>query len=367
MRHGQSIGEGRNFWPNDGRCYAVLRNGSEILAKTWADRKAKRGRSLDITMCVIEEATENDEVDEQAINEIVARLGRRRGWPRNLAIFLTNPDSPSHWLYKRFFVEKNPNRHVFHSVTMDNPFLPDTYVQQLKSTFDSKMIQRMLYGKWVDILGETIYYEYSNANEPDENYEVNPSYPIHMSWDFNIGDGKPLSTVFYQVINDTFHFFDEVVIEGARTESNLEDAANRGLFEIPTRFLCHGDASGTHKDTRNNLSDYGIIDKFMTNYQTKNGHRLQYAREVPASNPRVRNRHNIVNGYLKNSLGLVRVKVYSKCKVLREGFRLTKLRKGAEYVEDDSKFYQHITTAAGYAICWYDLNKTRKRSEIIQR
>jgi len=36
---------------------------------------------------------------------------------------------------------------------------------------------------------------------------------------------------------------------------------------------------------------------------------------------------------------------------LAEGFSLTKLKDGAQYIEDDSKRYQHITTAAGYGIC----------------
>jgi hypothetical protein len=37
--------------------------------------------------------------------------------------------------------------------------------------------------------------------------------------------------------------------------------------------------------------------------------------------------------------------------------KLTALKKGAEYIEDDSKEYQHITTAAGYRISYTSRNK----------
>jgi hypothetical protein len=31
--------------------------------------------------------------------------------------------------------------------------------------------------------------------------------------------------------------------------------------------------------------------------------------------------------------------------------RLTKLKKGASFIEDDTPAYQHVTTSIGYAIC----------------
>ena len=172
-----------------------------------------------------------------------------------------------------------------------------------------------------------------------------------------------MSCVFFQYINDTFHFFDEVIIEGARTLNTLEDAANRGLLEHNTEYICHGDASGKHKDTRSNLSDYEIIDQFCERFVNKEGKHLRYKREVPVANPELRKRHNITNAYMMNNLGEIRLFVYSKCKVLREGFRLTKLKEGAQYIEDDSKYYQHCTTAAGYAVHWLNLITNRKPTE----
>lgn len=372
-KHLRCFDEGKHYSVNETKMGIDLKNGSRLISRSWADRKSKKGRSLDLTMLVIEEATENDEIDANAINELVARVGRRKNWKEFLVIFLTNPDSPSHWLYKRFFVEKSPNRHVYHSVTTDNPFLPDSYIKQLESTFDAKMILRMRDGIWLDITGETIYHAYDSAiHEVESEYMIDQSLPIHFSWDFNIGLGKPLSCVFYQIDSQKrFHFFDEVVVEGVRTESALEEAANRGIFDLASHYICHGDASGKNRDTRSNTSDYGIIDRFMQKYlqPAKEGRDPQpvtYEREVPTVNPSIRYRHNTVNAKLKNSLGQVSCLLYPKVKTLREGFKLTKLRKGAQYEEDDSKHYQHITTAAGYGICWQALKDKRGRSGVIQ-
>ena len=357
-----SLKEGKHYFLNDTQCQVRFSNGSEIISTTWADKKYSKVRSYEISSAFIEEGTENNDDDQQAYTEIFMRCGRLPHIPHKWLMVATNPDSPSHWLYKRFFVEKKETRHVYLSKTEDNPFLPPEYIQGLKENMDPKMARRMLHGEWLDIRGETVYHQYGDEHEISEEYKLSLFHPIYFTWDFNIGDGKPLSVTFYQLINGHFHFFDEIVIEGARTETALEEAADRGLFEPDTTFYCQGDASGKHRDTRSNLSDYEIIDRFMLKFITKDNRRLRYQRQVPVSNPPVRTRHNVVNSYLKNDLGKVRISIYPKCKTLREGFRLTKLKKGADYQEDDSKFYQHITTAAGYGICWHHINENKPRT-----
>ena len=49
----------------------------------------------------------------------------------------------------------------------------------------------------------------------------------------------------------------------------------------------------------------------------------------------------------------INVLIDEKCEKLDEGLTKTKLKLGGNYIEDDSKDYQHITTAAGYGI--YDV------------
>jgi hypothetical protein len=151
-------------------------------------------------------------------------------------------------------------------------------------------------------------------------------------------------------IADHFHFFQEAVVDGARTEDIMEELAGQGLFENRNKFIVHGDASGKHSDTRSKVTDYDIIRKFLANYRRKDGTPLEFEIQVPLSNPPVRTRHNTMNGYLMNSLGEARLFVYASSPIMDEGLRLTKLKPGGQYLEDDSKRFQHVTTAAGYTV-----------------
>lgn len=354
---------------NETKASIKFNNGSEIISTSWADKKAKKARSLQLSGIGFEEVTENDDTDKKAFDELRMRINRLPHVPEQIIVAATNPDSPSHWAYKHWIVSEKPNRHVYYSVTTDNPFLPQTYIDQLKEDLDPKMALRMLQGQWIEIEDEVVYYSYSRErNYRNETYKVNPHIPVSFSYDFNIGVNKPISACFFQVIGDSFHVFEEVVIDGARTESSLEEAANRGLFNLSQTYICYGDAAGKHRDTRSNNTDYDIIDKFVKNYRRKDGSLLQYERRTPMANPPIRDRHNILNAYCVNLNGLARLFVYKEAKTVDEGLRLVKLRPGSQYIEDDSKRFQHITTALGYAIHYHNANKGRdNRVQMIKR
>lgn len=78
----------------------------------------------------------------------------------------------------------------------------------------------------------------------------------------------------------------------------------------------------------------------------------------------MRLRHNLVNAYLKNSLGEVKLKVAKSANTIIEGLKHTKLKKGATLIEDDSYRAQHVTTALGYAL--YQMHQSTNRVGISQ-
>lgn len=342
-------------------------NGSIIRPFSWADRHYKKFRSHEFTMFVIEELTEND--DEEFYMEIYNRLGRRRDIPEKLMVSATNPDDPEHWAYRRFFVANNPRRHVYKSRTRDNPYMPDSYIESLRESMDPRMAMRMLEGEWIPIRTEVIYHQY----EPDKNrvlrpYVVDPKLDIHWCWDFNIGDNKPLSTCFFQPTSDgVLHVYRDIVIQGLRTEDMLEEAWNKGLLDVDTTYVINGDATGKHRDTRSRHNDYEIIRNWLSNARTRTGKPIRYRMDVPLSNPRVRERHNIVNGQLHNAKGDRRLIVYADAPVVHEGLMLTKLKAGADYIEDDSKPFQHVTTALGYGVCAKHREKDKSTITVYRR
>lgn len=356
--------EGHHYKINHSSAFIEFINGSLILGKSWADKKYRKFRSLELSMAVIEEATENKGDDLKAIAEIRQRLQRQPHIKRNLIIYCTNPDGPTHPLYKYFFLEKSPTRHVYLSNTKENHFLDKTYIEQLRRDMDPKEAQRMLDGQWVEVDSERIYYAYDHeVNFIQSEYKIRKELPLCLAFDFNIAAGKPMSCCIgqYHTNTNSFHIFDEVVIHGGRTLSVMEELAERGYFDLNMKLEIYGDATGRHQTTSAIHSDYDIIFDFLNRYKIQP--KLNYEDCVPMSNPPIRERHNIVNAYCLNSLNERRLFVYEKCKVLDEGMRLTSLKEGAHYIEDDNNEYQHITTALGYFIVYKnDAKKIRKVS-----
>lgn len=332
-------------------------NGSRITSVSWADGNLEKLGSYEFSSFAIEELIESKE--SRAYDKILQRVGRLPHIEdEKFIISATNPAGPSHWVFDKLIRSRAKNVHVFYSKTEDNPYLPESYIETLKERLSEKEARRMLYGEWVDDDSERIYYAYNpDINFRDFGYQFNRSYPLRLLYDFNIGDGKPLSLVLGQYIPpaDEWHFFDEVIVKGQRTEDSLEEALNRGLLDLSSEIIIHGDATGTARDTRSKLSDYEIIERFLANLKD----RKIVKREVPRSNPPIRSRHNIVNGYCMNALGRAKLFVYKNAPTVDEGLQKTRLRDKSSYLEREDP-YQHCTTAIGYGIC-VEAERVRRR------
>lgn len=345
----------------------VFSNGSELISRSWDDKHFTKFRSLELSAAAIEELTENDSAYRGFYFELFPRVGRLPHVKENWIISATNPGPPSHWAYKHFIIDQSTTKRVYYSLTTDNKFLPETYVEGLKKTLDPKMAKRMIYGEWIEIAQEVIYYNYSrDTNFKNQEYSFKLDLPIDISFDFNIGEGKPMSAMIGQYVNGKFHAAKTFVVAGARTQDIMDEMEASHLFEMPNSFRVFGDASGSNRDTRGTKTDYDIIMKFLSNYQRVDGSHLDVEKCVTKSNPPIRKRHNLVNGIMRNANDEILCFVYKDAEKLDEGLRLTKLKKGGNYVEDDSDDFQHVTTAFGYWVV-YTLNGEGLQSVSIRR
>jgi hypothetical protein len=365
---GSELKEGRHWTYNKTSGVITFAWGAEIIPISWHDKDYEKFRSYEFSAGWIEELTENDSEETKAMHvEMIARIGRLNSTnsdvKENFVIYSTNPSDPDHYAYDYFFtggkrvgnyLSNNPLRHVFFSLTEQNIFLPKWYISSLRDRYDSKMIKRLLEGQWIYINTDVIYYEYDPAlHYVLENSKIDPSLPIYLSFDFNIAKNKPMSSVLFQYDGNLFRFIDEVVVEGARTEDAISEWAGRNYFEdkFNPPIIITGDATGTRGDSRGASSDYDIIEKFLANYERRDGEKLQYTIDLPNINPPIRERHNKVNGQLKAASGKVSVKLDKRCKTLHKGFLGAKLKEGSRYIEDQTTQGQDVTTAAGYGIC----------------
>lgn len=336
------------YW-NKSEMTITLPNGSIIYGDSYAEGDYEKFNSYELSMVDLEEAVEADE--KELFDNLMERLGRLPHVDENIFLMQTNPGPPEHWIHKEIIEKEDELTKVFYSLTEENPFLPKWYIENLKKTLDPKRAQRMLYGKWVAINEEIIYHAYDSKLNRIALTEIDKRYPLDFMWDFNVGLGKPMSMAIGQRIDGEFLIFDEVILDGGNTPEVMDELANRGYFDDYDFIRIFGDCNGYNKDSRSSNSDYSIIKKFIENYVRPGKSPVRVEIYIPSTNPIVRTRHNTVNAEFCNANGTRSVFVSSKCKTVDEGFRLTSLKKGGNYVEDDSKRFQHVTTAIGYWIC----------------
>jgi hypothetical protein len=359
----EDLVDGRDYKANDSVAKITFANGSEIISRSWSDKKYKKGRSLKISFLVFEELTENNDEDKEAFMTLKARLRRIPGIKENVLIAATNPDSPSHWVYKYFFNNESETRFVFKSVTTDNPFLDPVYIKQLKEDLDPRSAQRYIYGEWVDLTKDRVYYGY----ERERNF-IKGEIPEHIDTlrlchDFNIGKNKPMSAAAAIKIGRCYHIVKSFHVEGANTWDIMEDIASSGILDKTRHVIVYGDASGKNRDTRSLRSDYDIIKEFLSKWRSKTGKSVTFELRIPTANPPIRRRHNVVNAHFINENKEVRLYVYDEW--LHEGFMQTSFKKGADLIEDDSLPQQHVTTAIGYMID-YEVNRANSTSGTVQ-
>ena len=359
-------------------------NNSHVKCFGYGDGNVRKIRGNNCHVWVMEECTEDalkeglHEVNKRALEEI-AMVVRNPGAP-HIVFILTNPEGPEHWLYEDFIAKagyvdgektgtnnREENVHVFYSLTSDNPYLGQAYINSLFKVLSPKQAERYIYGRWVSLGVDGIYNEYNDEihYHPGKVFQPQKSYPIHLAFDFNTAKGKPMSAAIFQYINDHFYFYDECVLENSNTRGVMEELEERGFFKQFTgtqQLIINGDATGWKNDSAAEFSDYGLIKQFIDHLPYK----VNYKVSVPNSNPGVKERHKLVNSYLKNLLNEVRISVFpplhdpKKVSTLHKGFKSTQLKKGSKYAEDDKNPNQHITTSAGYGI-W---DCTRKKGGI---
>ena len=154
----------------------TLDNGSEILF-LGLDDPLKIG-SLEVGWIFVDEVIELDEEDYTML------LGRLRltTVPFRQMFMATNPASPQHYLYKRFYLDNDSDREVIESNTLDNPFLPDDYKATLMK-FTGRYRDRYVFGKWIGFEGLV----YDHIEIPDlviPPFEIPSHWPRYRSIDF---------------------------------------------------------------------------------------------------------------------------------------------------------------------------------------
>lgn len=151
------------------------------------EEQRKRIRSIGgrggIDIAWMEEATEFEEDD---FNAVLARL-RGQAAPWRQVILTTNPDAPTHWIYRRLIA--GGEARVYYSGASDNTHNPGDYIKTLQSLTGVEG-DRLARGQWVQASG-VVFDTWSDPGTVDDAAEYVPDAgPIYWAMDDGYSAGS---------------------------------------------------------------------------------------------------------------------------------------------------------------------------------
>lgn len=125
---------------------ATLRNGAEVIFRS-ADDPDRTMRGPNLSGAWFDEGSV---MDKKALDLTLAALreGGLRGW---LTVTFT-PRGKGHWTYD-FFAQQSPDVALYHSRSIDNPFLPGGFTEGLRSQYTSAFAEQEIEGRFIDPVG----------------------------------------------------------------------------------------------------------------------------------------------------------------------------------------------------------------------
>ena len=272
---------------------------------------------------------EGRDTDVEAFKVLMGRLRHKRA-KRLEGRVTTSPDG-FNWIYDYFAGEKKTHEfELIEATSMDNPFLPDGYIQTLEQSYDQKVFQQEVLGKFVNINLGSIYYAFKRSDHLDRLCTLNRSYPLYAGIDFNI---NPITAVIGQFYDNKAHIVDEIYIMSSDTHELGELIKEK----YSTQTILIPDATGKAlKTSSRGLSDHQILRNI--GFQIKN-----------SGNPFRADRYNCVNNLFAKS----RLRINPKCKNLVNDLEKVTYKEGTNLpnTSQDSTL-THISDALGY-LCWY--------------
>lgn len=124
---------------------------------------------------------------EEAWNKLIARCRQRSEIDPNSKnqIFVATTPEGFRFVYDRWVKRKTDDYHVINAPTTSNPYLPEGYIDSLRSSYPAELIDAYIEGQFVNLTSKTVYTMFNRQkNDCDETYF--PYDILHIGMDFNV-------------------------------------------------------------------------------------------------------------------------------------------------------------------------------------
>lgn len=286
-----------------------------------ADNPA-RLRGLNLAFVGVDEATTVRDFPELAVS-LTSRLRRAKidektGKPLSQFFVCGTPEGLDD-VYQKWnnppmdeskVAEWETTHELIRMATIDNPGVPQEFIEGLKTTLSEDQAKAYIYGEHIDVGRGLAYYNFDRETNVRREAEYDPDLDLHISWDFNI---SPMSLSINQCYGSGTQGFLTTVDEISLNKSNTKEVCVEFIRRYGTQGLRHsrdifvyGDASAVV-----GVSNYDEIEEWIEPAFVG-----KVVRRVPRKNPRHSSRLKAANALLKNSKREVRWIIHPQCKVL---------------------------------------------------
>ena len=270
-------------------------------------------RSVEIGSLYIDELAY---ADEYAFKTFLGRLRDKKGSMRLRAA--TTPNG-FNFVYVHFV---EGLRKIVYMSTYENKHLPESYIEDIESSYDSEMRKQELEGEFINIGSTRTYYQFLREKNVADLGSIQAGFEgrLDVGMDFNV---NPMTAVVGAVVDDKLYIFSERFLKNSNTfqmRDNLKESYGNDLLIVP-------DSTGRARKTSAAKSDHELLKEYFT--------------VARAPNPPRKERFNCVNNLLEKG----KLIIDKSC---------VNLIKDMDRFDDSGKDDQlgHISDALGY-LAWY--------------
>lgn len=272
-----------------------------------------------------------DEVRDTRLEAFQVLIGRLRcKKARFLNGRLTSSPAGFNWLYEYFAgPKKTDDFELVQGSSLENPFLPDGYIDTMKQSFDERVYQQEVEGQFVAINQGRIYYAFNRELHISPQPALAP-HQLLVGMDFNV---NPMTAVVGQYVNERLQIVDELFLPHSNTTEMGEELKRR----YGNRPLIIPDATGKAlKTSAAGLSDHEILRRM--------GFQIS-----ATTNPYRGDRYNAVNNLFSKN----RIIIDPRCKQLVRDLEQVSFKEGTNLPDSQKDpTLTHISDALGYLV-WH--------------
>lgn len=260
-------------------------------------------------------------------NKVIAR-NRKTSKLGNSVAVTTTPEG-YRFVYETWKKSKPSEQYVIYTAkTEDNPHLPNGYVDSLKSTYPSNLLQAYLDGEFVNLTAGSVYAEFDRELNASKETIIDKE-TLHVGLDFNV---MKMAAVIHVLRNDKPHAVGELT----------------GVFDTPAmiqllkskyqgqKIFIYPDASGNNRKSQNaSESDIALL------------RQAGFMIMVNPANPAVKDRVLAMNKLISDRQYLVNP---DTCPELVESLERQAYDKNGE--PDKTSGFDHVLDATGYCIAY---------------